>query len=74
MAMLYPHYDEDEMVDLMKTHYVDYFPHEQKKSTLWPTNGREFNLTETTTQAVFLMLFLQPCISAEKELMKVNAP
>lgn len=50
MAMLYPHYDEDEMVDLMKTHYVDYFPHGAKEVDIVANQmDREFNLTETTS-------------------------
>ncbi|BDZ69923.1 carbamoyltransferase HypF [Methanobacterium petrolearium] len=50
MAMLYPHYDQDEILDLMKTHYVDYFPHGAKEVDIVANQmDKEFNLTKTTS-------------------------
>jgi len=50
MAMLYPYYDEEEVVDLMKTYYSDYFPHGEKEVDIVASQLRKnFNLTETTS-------------------------
>ncbi|MDO5835677.1 MAG: carbamoyltransferase HypF [Methanobacterium sp.] len=50
MAMLYPHYSEEEVVDLMKTYYHDYFPHGEKEVDIVANQlGKNFNLTTTTS-------------------------
>lgn len=50
MAMLYPYYNEEEIVDLMKTHYLDYFPHGTKEVDIVASQlQKKFNLTETTS-------------------------
>jgi hydrogenase maturation protein HypF len=50
MAMLYPLYDKDEITDLMKTHYQDYFPHKAKEVDIVANQlEKNFNLTETTS-------------------------
>lgn len=50
MAMLYPYYGEEEVVDLMKTYYSDYFPHGEKEVDIVASQLRKnFNLTETTS-------------------------
>jgi len=50
MAMLYPYYNEEEIVDLMKTHYLDYFPHGAKEIEIVANQlGKNFNLTTTTS-------------------------
>jgi len=50
MAMLYPHYSGEEIVDLMKTHYLDYFPHRGKEVDIVASQlQKKFNLTETTS-------------------------
>ncbi|AUB60734.1 Carbamoyltransferase HypF [anaerobic digester metagenome] len=50
MAMLYPYYGEEEVVDLIKTYYSDYFPHGEKEVNIVASQlGKNFNLTETTS-------------------------
>lgn len=50
MAMLYPYYDETELLDIMKTHYVDYFPHGEKEVDVVANQlEKGFNLTKTTS-------------------------
>ena len=50
MAMIYPYYSEEEVVDLMKTYYYDYFPHGEKEVDIVARQlGKNFNLTETTS-------------------------
>lgn len=50
MAMLYPHYDENEIQDMMKANYLDYFPHGAKEVEVITSQlQRNFNLTETTS-------------------------
>ncbi len=50
MAMLYPYYDQEEILDLMKTHYLDYFPHGVKEVEIVANQlERNFNLTESTS-------------------------
>lgn len=50
MAMLYPYYDEDELLELMRTDYLDYFPHGLKEVDIVANQlERNFNLTGTTS-------------------------
>ena len=50
MAMIYPYYSEEEITDLMKTYYYDYFPHGEKEVDIVARQlGKNFNLTETTS-------------------------
>jgi hydrogenase maturation protein HypF len=50
MAMLYPHYDENEIQDMMKANYLDFFPHGAKEVEVITSQlQRNFNLTETTS-------------------------
>ncbi len=50
MAMLYPIYNKDELTDLMKNHYSDYFPHKAKEVDIVANQlEKNFNLTETTS-------------------------
>jgi hydrogenase maturation protein HypF len=50
MAMLYPHYDKDELIALMKKDYLDYFPHgEQEVELVNQQLDQDFNLTQTTS-------------------------
>lgn len=50
MAMLYSHYDENEIQDMMKANYLDYFPHGAKEVEVITSQlQRNFNLTETTS-------------------------
>jgi hydrogenase maturation factor HypF (carbamoyltransferase family) len=48
--LLYPYYDQEEILDLMKTHYLDYFPHGVKEVEIVANQlERNFNLTESTS-------------------------
>ena len=50
MAMLYPYYGEDELMELMKTDYLDYFPHGVKEVEIVANQlEKNFNLTSTTS-------------------------
>jgi hydrogenase maturation protein HypF len=50
MAMLQPYYSPDELRDLMKTHYPDYFPHGAKEVDVVANQlEKNFNLTESTS-------------------------
>jgi hydrogenase maturation protein HypF len=50
MSILYSYFNEDEIQDLMKTHYLDYFPHGAKEIEIVSNQlGKNFNLTETTS-------------------------
>lgn len=50
MAMLYSLYDKEEIVEIMKTSYVDYFPHREKEVDVVANQlDKDFNLTETTS-------------------------
>lgn len=50
MAMIYPYFSEEEITDLMKTYYYDYFPHGEKEVDIVARQlGKNFNLTETTS-------------------------
>jgi hydrogenase maturation protein HypF len=50
MAMLHPYYDNDELIELMKKEYHDYFPHgEQEIELVNRQLERGFNITKTTS-------------------------
>jgi len=50
MAMLQPHYSSDQLQDLIKTHYLDYFPHGEKEVEVVANQlEKNFNLTESTS-------------------------
>jgi len=50
MAMVYPHYDKDELIGLMKKDYLDYFPHGKPEVELiYRQLERGFNITKTTS-------------------------
>ncbi len=50
MAMLYPYYGEDELLEMMRTDYLDYFPHGLKEVDIVANQlERNFNLTGTTS-------------------------
>ncbi len=50
MTMLYPYYDQDELLELMKTDYLEYFPHGLKEVDIVANQlERNFNLTVTTS-------------------------
>ncbi|HMK54053.1 MAG TPA: carbamoyltransferase HypF, partial [Methanobacteriaceae archaeon] len=50
MAMIYEHYGEDEVVDLMKNDYIDYFQHgAQEVELVAQQMKRDFNITTTTS-------------------------
>jgi|BioPla2DNA2_1021312.scaffolds.fasta_scaffold02658_10 hydrogenase maturation protein HypF len=50
MAMLYHYYEEDELLELMKSDYLNYFPHGIKEVEIVVDQlKRNFNLTSTTS-------------------------
>ncbi len=50
MAMLYQLYDKEDIIELLKTHYLNYFPHGAKEVDIVSNQmDRNFNLTETTS-------------------------
>lgn len=50
MAMVYDHYGADELVDLMKSDYIDYFQHKEREVELVARQmERDFNITITTS-------------------------
>ena len=50
MSMLYPHFDNDELIELMKKEYLDYFPHgEQEVELVNRQLEKGFNITKTTS-------------------------
>lgn len=50
MTMIYPIYGKEKLIDLMKNHYLDYFPHGAKEVDIVASQlEKNFNLTGTTS-------------------------